>query len=143
MFSKLLRSEKGLMQLSEYALPFATYFAEFLGLELRMGRSISINAIGLKQWSLQEVNLNCHMSWTNSHSCQVPFWLFSLLRCSSFVWRLCATSSGFHGQTVKEDLISMRRYRVCGLLGMASLGHSAGFPRSSRRSTCNLKDNFA
>ena len=49
----------------------------------------------------------------------------------------------FHGQTVNEDLISMRRYRVCGLLGMASLGHSAGFPRSSRRSTCNLKDNFA
>lgn len=48
------------MQLSEYALPFATYFAEFLGLEL-VGISISINA-GLRQWSLQELNLNCHIS---------------------------------------------------------------------------------
>ena len=48
------------MQLSEYALPFATYFAEFLGLEL-VGISISINA-GLRQWSLQQLNLNGDIS---------------------------------------------------------------------------------
>ena len=81
------------MQLSEYALPFATYFAEFLGLELLR---ISINA-GLRQWSLQELNLNCHISLDRFAFVSGTFLV--VFTASLLIVRLALTcnSSGFHG----------------------------------------------
>lgn len=142
-FSKLLRSKKGLMQLSEYALPFATYFAEFLGLEL-----LGIRIHQCRAETMELAATQFQLSHLFGQICFLIRYLSGCFHCFA-----AHRSSGAYLQ-LQVDFMGKRTTKIwfpwgdtefVGSWAWRASGIAQGFPEMleiPRRSTGNLKDNL-